>query len=161
MTILLIALVAAVGTGDWRAYTNTNFIGDMAGTDSVLYLATHGGVAALDILPGPALRRTYVNTDGLSTNRCLCIVRDASGNLWVGTDGGGLAVIEPDSGRIRQYRPNDLALRVQALTSDGTRVLCGSDQGLYLIETRGTWLDFDDDSIVRFTTTREPKLLSD
>lgn len=161
MTALLIAIVAAVGTGDWRAYTNTNFIGDMTGTDSVLYLATYGGVAALDILPGPALRRTYVNTDGLPTNRCLCIVRDASGNLWVGTDGGGLAVIEPDGGRIRQYRPNELALRVQALTWDGTRVLCGSDQGLYLIETRGTWLDFDDDSIVRFTTTREPKLLSD
>ena len=92
MTALLIALVAAVGTSDWQSYTNTNFISDMVGTDSVLYLATYGGVASLDILPGPALRRTFVNTDGLPTNRCLCIGRDASGNLWVGTDGGGLAV---------------------------------------------------------------------
>jgi len=161
MTVLLIALVAAVGTSDWRTYTNTNFISDMVGTDSVLYLATYGGVASLDILPGAALRRTFVNTDGLPTNRCLCIDRDASGNLWVGTDGGGLAVIEPDSGRVRQYRPNDLARRIRTLTWDGTRVLCGSDQGLYLIETRGTLLDFDDDSIVRFTTTRVPELLSD
>ncbi len=161
MIALLIALVAAVGTSDWRTYTNTNFISDMEGTDSVLYLATYGGVAALDILPGPALRRTFTNSDGLPTNCCLCIGQDASRNLWVGTDGGGLAVIEPDSGRVSQYRPNDLALRIRTLTWDGTRVLCGSDQGLYLIETRGTWLDFDDDSIVRFTTTRVPELLSD
>jgi ligand-binding sensor domain-containing protein len=161
MTGLFIALIVSSSPGGWQSYTNTNFISDMAGTDSVLYLATYGGVAALDILPGPALRRTFVNTDGLPTNRCLCIGRDASGNLWVGTDGGGLAVIEPDSGRVRQYRPNDIALRIRTLTWDGTRVLCGSDQGLYLIETRGTLLDFDDDSVVRFTTARVPELLSD
>ena len=81
MTGLLIALIAGGVTRDWRAYTNTNFISDMVGTDSVLYLATYGGVVALDILPGPALRRAFVNSDGLPTNRCLCISRDASGNL--------------------------------------------------------------------------------
>jgi len=128
MTGLLIALIAVGSPGEWQSYTNTNFISDMVGTDSVLYLATSGGVASLDILPGPALRRTFVNTDGLPTNRCLCISRDASGNLWVGTDGGGLAVIEPDSGRVWQYRPNDLAMRIRVLTWDGTRLLCGSDQ---------------------------------
>jgi ligand-binding sensor domain-containing protein len=161
MTGLLIALIVIGNPGGWQSYTNTNFISDMVGTDSVLYLATSGGVASLDILPEPALRRTFVNTDGLPTNRCLCISRDASGSLWVGTDGGGLAVIEPDSGRVRQYRPNDLAMRIRVLTWDGTRLLCGSDQGLYLVETRGTLLDFEDDSIVRFTTTRVPELLSD
>jgi hypothetical protein len=161
MAALLVVLLAVGRGGDWQAYTNTNFINDMVGTDSVLYLATYGGVVSLDILPGPELRRTFVNTDGLSTNRCLCIGRDASGNLWVGTDGGGLAVIEPDNGRVWQYRPNDIALRIRTLTWDGTRLLCGSDQGLYVIETRGTLLDFDDDSIVRFTTTRVPELLSD
>jgi len=161
MTGLLIALILVGGVGDWQTYTNTNFIRDAAGTDSILYLATNGGVVALDILPGAELRRTFVNSDGLPTNRCLCIGRDGSGNLWVGTDGGGLAVIEPDSGRVWQYRPNDIALKIRVLTWDGTRVLCGSDQGLYLIETRGTPLDFDDDSIVRFNTTRVPELLSD
>jgi hypothetical protein len=161
MTGLLIVLLAAGSIGDWQSYTNTNFISDMVGTDSVLYLATNGGVVVLDIMPGPTLRRTFVNSDGLPTNRCLCIGRDEAGDLWVGTDGGGLAVIEPDSGRVWQYRPNDLALRIRTLTWDGARLLCGSDQGLYVIETRGTPLDFDDDSIARFTTARVPELLSD
>jgi ligand-binding sensor domain-containing protein len=161
MAGLLIVLLAAGSAGDWQAYTNTNFVRDMVGTDSVLYLASNGGVVVLDIVPGPVLRRTFVNTDGLPTNRCLCIGQDGAGNLWVGTDGGGLAVIEPDSGQVWQYRPNDLALRIRTLTWDGTRLLCGSDQGLYVIETRGTPLDFEDDSIVRFTTVRVPELLSD
>jgi hypothetical protein len=161
MYILLVALIAASGTPDWRAYTNTNFVNGMAGTDSTLYLATYGGVVSLGIRGEPVFRRTFVNADGLPTNRCLCISRDASGNLWVGTDGGGLVVIEPENDRVWQYRPSDLAMHVRVLTWDGTRLLCGSDQGLYLIETRGTPLDFDDDSIVRYTTTREPELLSD
>jgi len=161
MNLLFVVLVATSGSPDWRAYTNTNSVNGMAGTDSTLYLATYGGVVCLDIADAPRLRRTFVNTDGLPTNRCLCISRDASANLWVGTDGGGLVVIEPESGRVRQYRPSDIALRIRTLTWDGTRMLCGSDQGLYLIETRGSWLDFDDDSIVRFTTTRVPDLLSD
>ena len=161
MNILLVVLIATASIPDWRAYTNTNFVNGMAGTESVLYLATTGGVACLDIADAPTLRRTFVNTDGLPTNRCLCISRDPSGGLWVGTDGGGLVVIEPESGRVWKYRPSDMATHVRVLTWDGTRLLCGSDQGLYLVETRGTLLDFDDDSIVRFTTTRVPDLLSD
>jgi len=161
MSILTALVLVLSGLSEWQTYTNTNFVCDMVGTDSVLYLATYGGVVALDIAGEPALRRTFVNTDSLATNRCLCISQDESGSLWVGTDGGGLAVIEPGSGRVRQYRPDDIALRIVTLTWDGTRVLCGSDQGLYLIETRGTLLDFDDDSIVRFTTTGVPELLSD
>ena len=81
MAALLIVLLAAGGTGDWQSYTNTNFVSGMVGTDSVLYLATNGGVVVLDIVPGPVLRRTFVNTDGLPTNRCLCIGRDAAGDL--------------------------------------------------------------------------------
>jgi ligand-binding sensor domain-containing protein len=161
MAGLLIWLVAVGGVADWQTYANTNFVRDMVGTDSALYLATNGGVVSLDIASDVALRRTFVNTDGLPSNRCLCIGRDAAGNLWVGTDGGGLAVIEAASGQVRSYRPNDIALRIRTLAWDGTRVLFGSDQGLYLVETRGTPLDFTDDSIVRFTTARVPELLSD
>ncbi|MBN2464719.1 hypothetical protein JXD38_03730, partial [candidate division WOR-3 bacterium] len=158
MNILLAALIVASGGPDWRAYTNTNFVNGMAGTDSTLFLATYGGVVCLDIADAPTLRRTFVNTDGLPTNRCLCVSRDASGNLWVGTDGGGLVVVVPESGRVWRYRPSDMAMHIRVLTWDGTRLLCGSDQGLYLVETHGTPLDFDDDSIARYTTTRVPEL---
>ncbi|MBM3313414.1 hypothetical protein FJY70_02330 [candidate division WOR-3 bacterium] len=161
MTQLLLALIVAGSPGAWQSYTNTNFVNDMAGTDSLLYLATSGGVVMLDILPGPGFRRAFVNSDGLPTNRCLCIGRDAAGVLWVGTDGGGLAVILPDSGHVLRYRPSDFPLRVRTLTWDGTRLLCGSDQGLYVVETRGTFLDFADDVVTRFTVTRTPELLSD
>ena len=48
MAALLIVLLAAGGTGDWQSYTNTNFVSGMVGTDSVLYLATNGGVVKLN-----------------------------------------------------------------------------------------------------------------
>src|SRR5512135_3670096 len=107
MLVLTTIAVLLSLIGDWQSYTNTNFVNGMAGSDSTLYIATYGGVVSLGIGGGPAFRRTFVNTDGLATNRCLCIGRDPSGNLWVGTDGGGLAVIEPGTGSVRQYRPSD------------------------------------------------------
>jgi ligand-binding sensor domain-containing protein len=158
---LLLALVVLAGSTQWRSYTNTNFVNGIAGTDSTLYVATNGGVVEIATRPWPATKQTYVNTDGLPSNRCLCITRDAHGYLWVGTDGGGLAVLDPDSGFIYRYRPNDLATRIRTMAWDGTRLLVGTDQGLYVIETGDTPLDFDDDVIERFTASRVPELLSD
>ncbi|MEO0079588.1 MAG: two-component regulator propeller domain-containing protein, partial [candidate division WOR-3 bacterium] len=99
-----------------QSYTNTNFINDLCGDDSVMMLATAGGfVVALIGEDPPQVIRTVVNTDGLQVNKCLCVVRDSAGNAWIGTDGGGLAVVSRDSGRAVRYRSNDVPARITCL----------------------------------------------
>lgn len=159
MMILPLLLVAGLGT--WQSYTNTNFVTGLAGRDSAIWCATLGGVAQLVSQPEPRTVQTITNTEGLSANRCLCIALDRDGNGWVGTQSGGLAVVIADSGRARPWRPNDMATTVRALTWHGDRLLVATPQGLYVIDTRGTLLDFTDDEIRRFSVTRVPELLSD
>jgi len=162
MNALLFVAMLTGSLGGWHSYTNTNFVNGIAGDDSTLYLATNGGVVELGAGPPPFTVRTYVNSDSLPVNQCLCIAQDSAGNSWVGTNGGGLAVIEKGALRAQPYRPNDFSPRVvRALAWDGHLLLAGTDQGLYLLDTRGTLLDFDDDRIQSYTVAAVRELLSD
>ncbi len=160
MSGIVCLLLLVAGSGGWESYTNTNFINDICGDDTALVFATYGGVVKFDAVGFRAVA-TVANTEGLPANRCLAVSRDRCGNVWVGTDGGGLAVISADTNAAQTYRPNDLPDKVVVLLWDEDRLLAGTDRGLYVIETRGTLLDFDDDEIRRFSSVSEPELLSD
>ncbi|MGB9742239.1 MAG: two-component regulator propeller domain-containing protein [candidate division WOR-3 bacterium] len=158
---LLIVLFLVAGAGHWQTFTNANFICDLGGDDSVLNVATLGGVVFLRTRPELAVERKLVHTDGLGVNRCLCIARDDSGNVWVGTDGAGLAVIPKDSGQARLYRAGELPLRIRTIALDTGRVIFGTEQGLFVINLQGTPLNFSDDVIDMFNFARVRELLSD
>lgn len=88
----LIFLLTLTGlTGEWKTFTNTNYINDMAGTDSVLYLATTGGLQMFTVAD-TTFRETFTNADGLPINVLTCCATDRDGNIWIGTGGGGLVV---------------------------------------------------------------------
>ena len=160
MHVILVLLLAASGGAGWRSFTNTNFVNDVRGSDSLLVLATRGGVYFLD----PAalqVEKTIVNSDGLPANLCTAVELDEAGNAWVGTDGAGLGVVPKDSTTAVAYRPNDVPEHISAVVRHGDRFLLGSDRGLYVVETGGTPLDFDDDIVRRFTVVNERELLSD
>ncbi|MFO7651007.1 MAG: two-component regulator propeller domain-containing protein, partial [bacterium] len=161
MLLSLLSLTLVASLGGWQSLTNTNFVTGLAGRDSALYCATLGGVVEVVTRPEPQTVRTITNTEGLPANRCLCIVLDPDGNAWVGTQGGGLAVVGRDSAEARSYRTSELAMTVRALAWHGERLLVGTPQGLYVVDTRGTLLDFEDDDIRRYSVARVPELLSD
>ena len=56
-----------------------------------LWLAGTGGVTVTD--PNRAVQRKITGTDGLVVDDCEALAEDPSGNIWVGTDGGGAAKI--------------------------------------------------------------------
>ena len=158
---LVLSLIA--GAPSWQTLTNSNYINDILAVDSMLVLATKGGVVLLD----PAelqVECVFVNTDGLPANDCLAAAADGVGNIWFGTDGGGLAVVPRQSFSARVYLANlqvELPEKISALTWDGDRLLVGTDRGLYVVLVRGTPLDFTDDAISYYSTATHPELLSD
>ena len=160
LTVVQSLLVVLVGSGSWQSYTNTNFINSLSGTDSSLVAATNGGILLIDP-EVPAVAATIVNSDGLPANKCVAACRDDEGNIWVGTDGGGVGVVPADSTVAFSYRPNDLTESVSALNWHGERLLVGTDRGLYVIDVQGSFLDFDDDIIRHYSVVNAPELLSD
>ncbi|MEO0068772.1 MAG: two-component regulator propeller domain-containing protein [candidate division WOR-3 bacterium] len=160
MVIILFSFLCA-NFGNWQTFTNTNFITDICGNDSVLNIATAGGVTIVRTRPEPTPIRTFVHTDGLGVNRCLSIYQDSDDNLWIGTDGAGLAVIPKDSTRALLYRQHDLPLKVRVVVGESNRILCGTEQGLYVLHLAGTPLEFNDDVIEYYNYSRVRELLSD
>ncbi|MGQ9708349.1 MAG: T9SS type A sorting domain-containing protein [bacterium] len=161
MTILMASFLIAGHFASWQTYTNNNFIYDICGDDSILYIATAGGVVILETKPEPQVAKSFVHTDGLVVNHCLSIGQDEQKNIWVGTGGAGLAVIPRDSSRALLYRQNELPLRIRLVEFDEDRILLGTDQGVFVLYLQGSPLDFEDDILERYNYLRVRELLSD
>lgn len=158
----LVVALFLLSISGWQTFTHPSYIFDICGDDMTVNLATAGGVVVLDSrFEPPLVRRTFVHTDGLGVNRCLAIAKDRAGHLWVGTDGAGLVVIPSDSSRAVSYRIAELPLRVRTVVIEDSRVLVGSEEGMFVIDTRGTPLDFSDDLITHFRVSVVRELLSD
>jgi ligand-binding sensor domain-containing protein len=97
---------------DWTTYTSMNWVNDVLPVPDGFWAATEGGVYRYDLKD--STYRTYTNLNGLAGNTVLAIERDASGNLWFGTDGDGLSKWAEGAGIVATYsdfagdRINDL-----------------------------------------------------
>lgn len=153
--VLTLSLLTGL-TGEWQTFTNPNYINDIVGDDSVLYLATGGGLEVFGIA-GMIFSDVFTNADGLPVNTLRCCAQDPDGRIWAGTDGGGLVVFDPSTREFRNYPADMLPLKVTSLGTAGDTVLVGSDNGAFVVLRQGTPLDFEDDRVVQFQT---PRILS-
>lgn len=87
------------------------------GSRNKLWVGTFlSGVYCYDLSSGSIKHYAQGNTPGnLSNNEIFCIREDAKGNIWIGTNGGGINIINASDGIIEKYiadalRPNDPAL---------------------------------------------------
>jgi ligand-binding sensor domain-containing protein len=128
------------------SYTNTNFINDIVGDSLNLYCATQGGFSIFSINES-SYTDVFTNTEGLSVNRVSCLVRDKWGQIWIGTY-RGLAIFNPSSKTIQSYRSLGTAEQdiITCLESAGDTMLIGTENGLFVVDTRGT-SSIDDDVV--------------
>ena len=99
--------------------------------DAELWAATAGGVLRVHGATRSVSRFTYL--DGLARGEVLAVTRDEAGDLWFGTDGGGLSRYRTESGRFDAPLTAFIDIRVGALTvADGT-LYVGSDRGINVL----------------------------
>ena len=109
-------------------YLNAGEVRACVGFNGETYLATSGGLVALD--GGDAVRRRYTTMDGLPENdlTALAVFRD---RLFIGTAGAGLIAFDGDG--FTGYRfEKPKAARVSVLRATDTELLIGTlDGGLF------------------------------
>jgi len=102
-------------------------------------------------------RYHHINNDisTLSSNRIFCLTSDSEGNLWIGTEGGGLNLIEEKelkndtinfqhfihSKTITNSIANNIIYNI-CQTEDG-RIYVGTDDGLSVVVRKGSQFHFD------------------
>jgi hypothetical protein len=128
-------------------YTNTNYIYDMTGRDSVIYCATNGGFLSFNRMTGDF--QALTNTDGLQLNTQNAVSLDSSGHIWVGNE-LGLVLVDKDLSNVHVYPVECLTCtRIQAISCLRDSIYVGSSNGFLFIDTKGTPTDFADDTQIK------------
>jgi ligand-binding sensor domain-containing protein len=80
----------------WKSYVDPSLISGIAARGGDLYLATTGGLIVYHT--STETYEQYNNTIGLPSNFLTCLVFDAKGKLWVGTETAGIARLDGTPG---------------------------------------------------------------
>jgi diguanylate cyclase (GGDEF)-like protein len=117
-----------------------------------MWFGTENGLDSYDGYELRHFRHERGNLETLASDFIYDIDEDANGNLWIATNGGGLARIERGTQRIRSYRhdPADS----DSIGSDIVRSLVMDADGTIWAGTRGAGLDHFDPKTGRATHFR-------
>jgi signal transduction histidine kinase/ligand-binding sensor domain-containing protein/CheY-like chemotaxis protein len=109
--------------------------------DSVGYvwLATQSGLDRYDGYSIREYRRQRGDVHGLANDFVWSIAEDANSDLWLATDGGGVARWERKSDQFQQFRHDPQ--RPRSLASDAVRALIVDGHGLVWVATKDQGLD--------------------
>ncbi|CAM2069541.1 Response regulator [Sulfidibacter corallicola] len=129
-----------------------------------LWIGTTGGLSRLDpetkrfdhfqaaeATAGSATTSGQGTTTRLSHNRVMSLY-EHDGFIWIGTDGGGLNRLDPQSGRIKHYR--HLSQATGSLSDDRVHAITGDNWDVLWIGTYGGGLNRFDLASGTFTTYR-------
>ncbi|MEN8208595.1 MAG: two-component regulator propeller domain-containing protein [Candidatus Fermentibacteria bacterium] len=133
MTLLMIFLISLTGRiSDWNHYTHFGGVSDILIEGSTVTGATSGGVIFGSIEEGSMVwDSTWTSPGNLMHSDARCLARDSSGNLWIGTYGGGIDV-GLISGGIQHYGQLEglpISLAINCILPD-TTIWVGTTEGL-------------------------------
>ncbi len=133
MTLLMICSVILTGRiSDWSHYTHFGGVNDVIVEGSTVTGATSGGVIFGSIRSGEITwDSTWTCPGNLSHSDTRCLAMDSSGNLWMGTYGGGIDVSLASGGfqHYGQLEGLPISLEINCIFPD-TTVWVGTTAGL-------------------------------
>jgi len=136
----MVACLGAAGgahAAQWENHIDASMITEIVPRDDVLYMTTFGGLVLYDVNTGRF--EQYDNASGLPTNSLNCLVFDADGDIYIGTDDVGIAKVRLSNGRLTLLRSLSEQIdgvagsRVNAISLWGSDLVYGSSPGAGII----------------------------
>jgi ligand-binding sensor domain-containing protein len=112
--VVLVAAPDAARAGRWTNHIDASMIHEIVVRDQTLYIATFGGLLLYDI--GGASFEQYRNDGGLPSNALTCLVFNADGEIYAGTEDVGMAKVRVANGRLTLLR--SLSEQIDGLASN-------------------------------------------
>ena len=110
-------------------------------SDGLMWFGTENGLNRYNGYDFTVFKRERGNPDALANDYIFDIAEDRDGRLWVASNGGGLARMDRQTGRVVTFRQDEFD--ANSISSDSIRTL--------LVDTDGTiWLGTRDAGVDRF-----------
>jgi len=72
----------------------------------ILWFGTDDGLNKFDGLDFSVYRASLADSTALQANQVVCLMEDSRGRIWVGTGGGGVSVLNRETGLFKTYHPS-------------------------------------------------------
>lgn len=129
--------------------SQSNVLSVFQDSGGLMWFGTENGLNSYNGYEFEHYRRDRGNDQALGSDFIFDIAEDADGNLWLATNGGGLARLDRKTGVIKSFRhdPAD----PNSISSNVLRRLSIDAKGIIWIGTRGTGLDRFDPVRAKFS----------
>lgn len=136
--------------------TNYTLFNGMVKFKDKFYLWGEGGLVITNKDFG--VEKYYSYFDGLTSNYLQDLSWDADSNLWIGTKYGGLVYFDLKKEKFYSYPPEKIpySININQLVVKKDTLFLATNQGFYLINTKGTTSNFNDDSIIKLEYPQIP-----
>lgn len=116
----------------------------ISGEDNSLWIGTDGG-GLLTMDDEGRMKAKYIhqpgNKNSIINNKPICLERDGSGNIWIGTYEGGLSCFLPKEKRFRNFYPdgtdrNPRGAQIWDLMLDNNELWIASEKGVDVLDLK-------------------------
>jgi len=122
-----------------QGLSQSNVLAVLQDSEGMMWFGTENGLNRFDGYEFSYYKRERGNSNALSNDFIFDIAEDAAGDLWLATNGGGLAKLDRKSGQVVTYRHD--AESDNSISSNVIRRITIDSAGIIWIGTRGTGLD--------------------
>ena len=128
-------IMAGAARAGWEVHVNSNQVSSLYPAEAGLWWGSTGG-AVFSASGSDAIAKVVRSEDGLTSNDVSSVLVDAEGNVWLGTHGSGVCVLQSDS-TWRYINTQTLGLLsddVLDMSACGNVIAVGTAGGMTLFE---------------------------